>query len=333
MNAKSKTPTARKKSGKESIYDLAAKIGVSASTVSRVLNRRPGIGDETRLKVLELARNAGFRPRTKLRQTTVAIVIDRLQYSTLGGYIPSLLSYLMNFLSRQSFAVELVTEHNFNRLQDRLVDGVIALSWDDHTVNALKNLQGVPVVMINRVDIEGFSAVATNHKLDGEMAVEYFFSRGHRKITMINGERDNWGSRERLSGFLEKGHQLGLDIPPQAIGYTEHQSAYGLLKRIMAENSPTAVFVASEDLALEVNYILKEMLGYRIPQEISLIGMESPQVSQYLSPPMTSIAQPFENIAEKALELISMLMEVENVDPTVVYLKNHLIERESVSLV
>jgi DNA-binding LacI/PurR family transcriptional regulator len=321
------------KVSKESIYDLAAKIGVSASTVSRVLNRRPGIGEDTRQKVLELARTNGFRPRTRLRQTTIAIVIDRLQFSSMGGFVPSLLSYLMRSLSRKNYAVELVTEHNFNRLYDRLVDGVIALTWDDITVDALKTLQGVPVVTINRVDVPSFSAVATDHKRDGEMAANYLYERGHMKVALVTEERENWGSRERVSGFLAKCTELKMPIDPQSINYTGHQPAYGLLKRIIQELKPSALFVANENLALEVSYILKEMLGLRIPQDISILGMESPQVSQYLSPPMTSISQPFDQIAEKTIELMSRLVETDGMPPEVVMLKNQLIERESVLLI
>lgn len=317
---------------KESIYDLAGKVGVSASTVSRVLNERPGIGEETRKIVLELARSRGFRPRTRVRQTTIALVVDRLQYTATGGFVPSMLGCLMHELSRKRFAVELVTEQNLERLHERFIDGVIGMVWDEGTLGALKTLVDIPVVLINRLDVAGFSAVATDHRRDGETAAAYLASRGHRHLCFIGEEENNWGTRERVAGFLQKSRGLDLAVGPANVGYTEHQAAFRLLKRFINDLGPTALFVANENLALEVNYVLREMLGLRIPQDISILGMESLSVSQFLSPPMTSLVQPLDALAREALEMVCRKMAETSPKPETLKITNTLIERESVSI-
>lgn len=122
----------------ESIYKIAERAGVSASTVSRVLNQRSGIGSATREAILEHARAVGFRPRMKARQRTVAVVTDRNRFSSYGGFVTCLLSSLVEALSQVDVAVELVTEHNRGRLSERLIDGVIAMAWDGETLERLR---------------------------------------------------------------------------------------------------------------------------------------------------------------------------------------------------
>jgi len=268
----------------QSIYELAAQTGVSASTVSRVLNGRHGIGEATRRKVLSLARAQGFRPRMVARRVTVAVVIDRYQFASLGGFVSALLSNLVEMLSKRQIAVELLTQHNLERLQEGLIDGILAMAWDDASIEAIRKLPKVPVVTLNRMDLEDCSAVATDHREQAVAAVEYLFSRGHRRIAMLGEERYNWGSTERIAGFTETMKAKGLPVDDRHIVFTDHQPIYAVVGRLMSGLKPTGIFVASEDLALEASYILRDVLSLKIPQEVSLIGMESPNVSEFLAP-------------------------------------------------
>lgn len=314
----------------QSIYELADTLGVSTSTVSRVLNHRGGIGEATRKRVLASARAAGFRPRMSARQMTIAVVIDRHRFTTFGGFVPNLLSCVVESLSKHDVAVELVTEHNLDRLNSRLIDGVLAMAWDDSTIELLKQMRDVSIVTLNRMDVPEFSAVATNHRLQGEMAVEYLAGRGHQRIAMICEERSNWGTQQRIEGFRAKLHELDLPVDEYTVSFTDHQPMYGLLRRLTTLAHPTAIFVANESLGLEASYILQNVLNVRVPHDVSLMGMESPQVSQFLSPPLTAIAQPLDELAEHSLEVL--LRQISNGrQPVHELLANRLIERESVA--
>lgn len=317
---------------KQSIYVLAEELGVSASTVSRVLNRRGGIGEETRKRVLASAKAFGFRPQAAARQLTVAVVVDRLRYATSGGFVSSLLSCLVESLSKQEVAVELVTQHNLDRLDSRLIDGVLALAWDDSTVELLKGLSQTPVVAINRMDVPEFSTVVTDHHRHGAMAVDYLVSRGHRRIAMVCEERNNWGTQQRIEGFMASVAEHGLNLDDCPIAFTDHQPMYGLLRRLTTVASPTAIFVASEDHGLEASHILPHVLGIRIPQDLSLLGMESTKVSQFLSPPLTTLCQPLDELAERSLELLlERIRNKQDEETGRVILESRLIERESVA--
>jgi DNA-binding LacI/PurR family transcriptional regulator len=315
----------------QSIYDLADRVGVSASTVSRVLNGRDGIGEATRQRVLSAARAAGFRPRMTARSLTVALVVDRNQFVTFGGFVSTLMSHVVHVLARHDVAVELITEHSFARLRDRLIDGVLAMAWDDSTIEELRKLPDVPVVTMNRMDTSEFSAVATNHRRQGEMAVDYLYGRGHRRIAMVSEERDNWGSLERVAGFSAAMKRNGLEMAPDCVVFTDHQPMYGVMRRLLTGYNPTALFVAGEDLGLEASYILRDVLGLKVPRDMSLLGMESSKVSQFLAPPMTTLCQPLEELAERSLEVLLQQMDGRKAAPQRVILENTLIERESVA--
>ena len=315
-----------------SIYDLAQQAGVSTSTVSRVLNHRSGIGSKTRKMILEQARAAGFRPRMRARQRTIAVVTDRNRYSKYGGFVTSLLGSIVQVLSKEDVSVELVTEHNRARLNERLVDGVLAMAWDEETLQQLRNIGDVPVVTLNSVHTPEFSAVATDHRQQALMAVQHFARHGHRRIAMICEEANNWGSRERLLGFKAAMATEGLPADDALVSYSGHQPMYSLLHRIMNTVQPTAIFIACENLGLEATYILQKVLGVRVPHDVSLIGMESPWASQFLSPPMTTIHQPLDELAAAGLSMLLGLIERDR-EKGCKMLQNRLIERESVMMV
>ncbi len=313
-----------------SIYDLADQMGVSASTVSRVLNGRHGIGEATRKRVLLAARTAGFRPRMTARNLTIALVIDRSQFASSGGFISMLVNDLVKAISRRDVAVELVTERSFGRIRGRLVDGIVAMAWDDSTIEELRALPDIPIVLINRMDDPTLSAVASNHLLQGEMAAEYFYKHGHRRVAMICEEQNNWGTRQRSEGFLKTLKKRGMDISDETIQFTDHQPMYGVLQHLTTGLKPTAIFVAGEDMGLEASYITRQVLGLRIPEDISFMGMEAAKVSQFLFPPMTTLCQPVEQLVEKAMDVLLQQMESQDRTPTHLRLENVMIERASV---
>jgi DNA-binding LacI/PurR family transcriptional regulator len=312
-----------------SIYDLAKKTGVSVSTVSRVMNQRGRISLETRQRVLAAARDAGFRPRMAARQITVAVVLDRMRYVTFGGFVSSLLTHVVDCLSKQDVAVEIYTENSVDRLGSRFIDGVLAMSWDDPTIDKLRQLRAVPVVLINRMDVPTLSSVATDHIQGGRLVGDYLLQRGHRRIAFLAEEAD-WGAQQRIHGLSATLEAAGVNLPPELIGYTQHQPLYGVLRRIIAQK-PTAIFLAGEDLALEASFILTEVLGVQVPKDLSVVGIENAKVSQFVRPPHTTLCQPLDRLAEAAMQLLMQHITRHDATPRRELLENTLLERESVA--
>ncbi|MEM6550678.1 MAG: LacI family DNA-binding transcriptional regulator [Planctomycetota bacterium] len=312
-----------------SIYDLADKTGLATSTISRVLNQRGRISMRTRQRVLAAAREAGFKPRMSARQTSVAIVLDRIQFSTYGGFISSVLNHLIEQLAMQELAVEVYTEKSVGRLTSRFIDAVIALTWDDSTLQQLRQLQGVPIVAINRLDLPEVSAVASDHYQSGQIVGEYLIQHGHTRIAFL-AEEDDWGAKERQRALFDVIRANGHDPLPEMALFTQHQSIEGTLRQLLAHH-PSALFLAGEDLALEGTFILTDKLGVRVPDDLSLIALENTKVSQYTRPPLTTVAQPISKIAQEIMEVILRHTEVDEHKAEQRLLENTLIERESVA--
>jgi DNA-binding LacI/PurR family transcriptional regulator len=311
-----------------SIYDLAKRTGVSTSTVSRVLNQRGRISFATRQKVLTAAREAGFKPRMSARQTAVAVVLDRMRYTTYGGFVSSVLTHLVDEFSRHDVAVEVYTENNVERLGSRFIDAVVGMSWDQATLQQLRQLRDVPVVLVNRMDLPEFSFAATDHHHGGRLVADYLIGRGHRRIAFLAEESD-WGAQERLRGIRDSLGAAGDALRDELVAFTEHQPVYGALRRVLAHR-PTAIFLAGEDLALEASYVLTDVLGVSVPDHVSVVGIENHKVSQFTRPPLTALRQPLDRLAAEALRLVMEHIEGRTSEPTRAVLANDLIERESV---
>ncbi len=311
-----------------SIYDLAKQTGLSTSTISRVLNQRGRISEKTRLQVLAAAREAGFKPRAAVRRSTVALVVDRMRYAVYGGFVPVMLSQLICEMARYDLTAEVYTEDNVEQLGTRFIDGVIALTWDQQTLEKLQSLQSVPIVLVNRLGVESFSSVATDHALGGRLAGEHFLKHGHKKIAFI-AEEDDWGFEQRIIGLRDVMTAAGLPEDHLAVGLTNHQPLHQTLIDLLEQN-PTALVIGGEDLTIAAIYELTNVLHIKVPEELSIIGMEVSSVSEYVNPPLTTLAQPLDQLASEVLSLLNDSINSNDNAPRQVMIGTTLIERKSV---
>jgi len=311
----------------QSIYDLAKQTGVSTSTVSRVLNQSGRISERTRHRVLTAARKAGFRPRASVRRCTIAIVTDRFRYVSYGGYVSTLLTHLVSEMGQFDWVFEVYTESNVDRLGTRFIDGVISLAWDPATVDVLRELKDVPIVAINRLDLAGISAVSTDHAQGGRLVGEHLTQQGHRRIAVLTEERD-WGAMQRVAGLRQAMAARDINEDDLLLVDTGHGPVGPALKSVIDQQA-TALFLAGEDLSLEAMSELAK-LGCRVPDNLSVVGLESERISQFLQPPLTCLRQPFAKLASASLKLIGEHMENARGEPRHVLLDNDLAQRHSV---
>lgn len=320
--------TNRKSKEIKTIYDLAEHTGLATSTISRVLNQRGRINTRTRQRVLSAAREAGFKPRVSARQTVVAVVLDRIRYSTHGGFISSMLTHLINQIAEHDLTVEVFTENSMHGLGNRFIDAIIAMSWDQTTLNHLKRMKDVPIVFVNGHNLPGTSLAASDHYQSGELAGNFFLNHGHTRIAFLAEEHD-WGAEQRLHGLTDALQAHGHTLPPASIGFTGHQPIHDVLRKLVAQK-PTGLFLAGEDLAMEGAFILTDCLGIKVPDEVSIIGLENTQVSRFTRPPLTTLRQPLQEIAREALRIVLEQRDSKRFVPQKTFLRNTVVERESV---
>jgi LacI family transcriptional regulator len=310
-----------------SIFDVARAAGVSIGTVSRVFNDKPDVAEATRALVLETAKRVDYRPRVSRRRVTVGLIIDDIERANQVGFVSDAVSTLTKHMALRGALLEIISMRDLDVLYRNYVRGaiVILLSPDS---GPLENIRNLPLLFINN-QVEGprHSFVASDHAQGARIAVRHLLQLGHRRIGFLEVRSDLWGSRERLRGYREAFAAAGLKPPANLARFCEQGPAYGALVSLLAEK-PTALLVCGEDLSLEVNRLLLHELDVRIPRDLSVITFETPLVSELLSPPQTTVCQPWEDMGRLAVDNILDLIKGRR-DPVRLLLPNRLIERRS----
>jgi LacI family transcriptional regulator len=317
-----------KKTECKSIYDLAEITGVSYASVSRVLNNRGRTSEATRKAVLKAAAEYNFKPKMKARRKTIGIVmiLDRMIKHGFYGYIDTVLLQLLNELTIKGYSIEFFSAHNINSLQNCLLDALVCCGWNDQIGETMDRMSNMPVVLINGKPVPGCSRIHSDHEQSGRMAAEYLIEKGHTRAGIILDCR-KWGNERRAEGFKKVFEEKGLSWNPILSGYLSEQTESIMLKNMLSSGA-SAFFLAGEDIILPVSSTI-QMLNDCEKNPVTIISMENSSFSRYQNPPMTTIAQPFDAMIEKTIELIDTQIEKGVNQPQDIRLDNSLIVRNS----
>ncbi len=307
------------------LAQVALRARVSTGTVSRVFNNSALIPSETRSRVLSAARELGFRPRVGVRSKQIALVTEPPYKTVMGGYVNTLTQYICFALSRANAGINLITEDRIGSLADCWFDGIIGIAWEPETIGMLRKLRNLPIVWLSDDQSEYFHTIYVDCRATGHLAGEYLFSKGHRRIAVIH-EPDYTGTG-RADGVGDVLRENGYDPDEYLLKFANTLPLHLSVKQ-MIDAGCTAVWVTGEDMkALEVNWLIQELAGKRVPEDISLMAFENPGVSEFQRPSFTTIASPLRETAEKAVELV-LADELDSLQK--IELTNTLIERNSV---
>jgi len=320
---------APRKKSKGSIYDVAKASGVSIGTVSRVFNEKRDVAEATRKLVLEAAKKVNYMPRISTRRVNIGLIVEELEKANEVGYVSDIVSTLAKHMALGGGVLELVSLQDLDAVYRNYMRGVIAVVFAKD-LKKFAALRHVPLILINNV-IEGpnYHYVASDHAQGVRLAAEHLLGRGHRKIGFLEVVKDTWASRQRQRGFREAFEKLDVKLPGNLMRFCENRPARDAVIPLL-EAKPTALIVCGEDLSLEVSKLLIHDFKVEIPKDLSLVTFETPIVSSLLSPPQTTVAQPWEEIGRQAVEGIIGLVEGKRTKPLRVLLPNRLIERGSV---
>lgn len=309
-------------SKKVTIKDVAKIAGVSAQTVSRVVNNHPDVSDETRSRIQKIVDELGYSPNIIARSliqgktNTIGVVAFRLDYFGSNSILTaierraaklgySLLLTLINDLDESK------TDPVLNQLLSRQVDGLIwTLPWKQDTSDSLslktKKLP-LPVVLLNRKSFPGDTVVCLDNRYGARLATKHLKSNGYKNIGIITGPTDWWESDERYKGWCEE-----LNFQPHSpqaeclteIGDWTPQSGEDAMYRLL-EKSPEidAVFVCNDQMGLGV-YRAAGKIGLRIPEDLGVVGFDNIPETEFFSPSMTSIDQHSNDLGGMAVNQI-----------------------------
>lgn len=291
------------------IKDIARIAQVSHTTVSRALNDKSRIRDETKEKILAIAKEMNYRPDfiarslVSRRTKTLGLVITTIAnpfYNELAQGIEATargLGYSIILCCAHS---DLSTEKQYiDMLRSRGVDGIILTSAciEDPNIGALAE-EGFPIILVNRRTYhptvkEKVDYVGVDNILGGFLAVEHLIKLGHKRIGVIGGSTESSVGFERLEGGKKALEAYGLEKKEKYFleGDFLKESGYRGGKQFlrMAE-PPTAIFAANDYMAMGVYQAMSEK-GVKVPEEMSLIGFNDIEFAGMIGIELTTVGQ------------------------------------------
>lgn len=341
MNHQSRRPT---------IKQVAAVAGVSTQTVSRVMNGRPDVSDETRLRVQQVINDLGYQPsalaRSLIQQKTytLGVVIAGLKFvgpsRTLNGITSAaedagytiLLKELPYFHANQIVPI-------IDSLNARHVDGII---WAVPEIGENRNwVQDwalevkTPVIYLTMEPREGISVVSVNNYLGGRMVMNHLLEQGYRKIGHISGPLDWWESRQRLSAWRDTLKEAGLAANEEywVEGNWSTTSGLAAISKLFKQYPDMdAVFAGNDQMALSV-LVYANQQGYRIPQDVGIAGFDNLPEGEFFVSPLTTVQQDFQHLGKVAVQEMLKAIESnrnhESIESRTIMLTPSLVIRES----
>jgi LacI family transcriptional regulator len=304
------------------ITDVARLAGVSIKTVSRVVNREPGVREETRARVQAAIDELDYCPNQSARDLASAkahliclIYEDPSNYGLpSAGYIIRLQSGVLRVC--RSHGYELLV-HPASQTNPKVAEelqavirrarpaGIVLaapLSSNPAIVKAITQTN-TPLVRISPGQKRATGAVVVTNDLEysAEMT-RYLADCGHQAIAFVNGHPDHRAVQLRLSGYKEGLKQSGLPFVKSLVVQGDNSFGSGLeagLKLLSRKQRPTAIFAANDDMAVGVMRAANQ-LGLSIPKDVSIAGCDDITLAEQVHPPLTTIRQPFSTMAEQA---------------------------------
>ncbi|MDR3148164.1 MAG: LacI family transcriptional regulator [Treponema sp.] len=324
-----------------SIKDIAKQVGTSPSTVSRVVNGKQHVNSEKRQRILSLIKETGYMPDKAARSMvlrrsfTVGLVIadtfnmfQQQLFSIIERYLEALGYHTLFLFAKFDEAGE---EACLARIKKEKLDGLILfhevhhLGFYEHFIKA-----ALPVVAAT-CNYRDFPALRVDDQQAAFEAVCHLISLGHRKIGMINGRGHPFGSH-RLEGYYRAMDALKSSREECQVAAVPHYTAeYGMegMRELLSRGMDfTALFASTDELAIGAIRVLRDE-GLRVPEDISVIGFDDINMSNYIIPRLTTIHQPLEEIGEQtALTLHRRIIDRVSATPEQIF-PHRLIIRES----
>lgn len=328
---------------KITIYDVAEKSGVSIATVSKVINNTGRISDKTRKKVLQIMEELDYQP------SVVASALSGKSTFTIGLTLPDLANPYFAELARaiedegrkHGFNVFICSTDNdvhkeeeyYQLFMKKRVDGIIMVSRDKQNVVVKKILnEKVPLVMIAR---EILSAPVTSVMVDdyygGMQAGLHLLQQGHRRIAVIAENLTELGSKERLRGCSDALKEAQLELDPKLViegGYSLESGKKATKELLQQKRRPTAVFACNDILAIGAIQAARES-GLHVPEDLSIVGYDNTILATIIDPPLTTVAQPMNEIGERSVTLLVQQIQSKEMVRQRVMLMPDLIVRQS----
>ncbi|NGQ95856.1 LacI family transcriptional regulator [Brevibacillus sp. SYP-B805] len=328
------------------IKEIAKLAGVTPATVSMVINDSGRVGEETRKKVKKIAEELGYRPNVIAQ----GLVTQRLKL--IGMIVPSfhddfshdVFLGIEEYAKRLGYKVLVGLTHNQGDLEESLIREFLQLnvagliiqpapsSWQDTPFFQELQQEKIPFVFFTRYPQQGdYERVLCEDALGGELATRHLIERGHTRIAfytnrIVEKANDSINKREGYRAAMRK---AGLEARREWEVSSERFASDEALKQWISEHGITAIFVSTDFTAINLMLRLQEM-GYRVPEDIAIVGYDDIRMASMCSPKLTTIQVPKRKIGELAAQkIIPDLQDAHPLPPKQVLVTPQLIIRRS----
>lgn len=319
--------------------DVARLAGVSTATVSRVVNGRYGVSASTIAQVRSAIERLGYE------SSLVAASLRRTRTNVLGlvthsfqSYTAEVLKGVMDALTQSGFDLIIYAnsdvygtysegweQRHLTRLSGTLTDGCIVVTpWGEVRTST-------PVVVIDPVRDSTVPSVTADNLTGATTAVEHLLGLGHRRIGFIAGRSSLAAAWSREEGYRKALAEAGVPVDPALIGRGDFnpESAAPLARALLERpDRPTAIFAASDGMALKVLEVAKEM-GLDVPGDLSVVGFDNIPESALAEPRLTTVDQSMYRLGHEAAHMLKSLVTGEWEGPRQILLPTRLLVRGS----
>lgn len=311
------------------IKEIAHRLNISVSTVSRALHDHPSIGLRTKTKVKELAKELSYVPNQtaiffQQRKTyTIGVILPELS----EAFFSSAISGIEDAATKSKYTVLMGQSHDDEEREKQIVDTMKTHRVDGLIISISKNTenyshfemlkkQDIPVVFFDRVPkMPNIHYVACNLESGTIEAVNYLLKRGHRVIGMINGPKNLIATKERLDGYIKALQKHRLKYDPHLIVSSDlsKEGTEEAMKKLMThKRKPTAIVAFNDYVALDaVHYASQSHL--KINKDLSFVSYANLPINRYAAyPPLASVEQYPYLQGQKATEILIELINNQN---------------------
>lgn len=344
--------------------DIAKIVGVSRSTVSRVINNYPDIPPATREKVLKAIKEYNYYPNASARRlagkknSTLGIFIVDIKDNEKphhvikddgdllydNSYFSPFINTFIDQANKIQYYVLVSTVYSSEELwkiqsvfyEKRIDGGVIIGSNENDFDRILKTIKkdfilAAVDINVNEQNKNKAIYVNINNYTGAYEATKYLIELGHKDIGIITGDLDKLSGKTRFESFKAALSDNCIPLNEDFIAYgcfTEYSGYEGMNKILMSGNKPTAVLVCNDTMAVGAYKAIGEF-GLRIPEDISVIGFDNIQSSQHMSPPLTTVNVSLTEAAKYCVELVVRSIEDNKLYAEERVINTHLIKRNS----
>jgi len=299
------------------IKEVAAKTGLSPTTISRVINRHPYVDDAKRKKVLDAMDELGYVPNSSARRlrgqktNTIAVIISRI----INPFFSHLVDAMELVAGEKGYQL-ILCDSRLNKereiaqlelLKTKQVDGIILASLQNEWKDIEPFTKYGPIISCNEYDNNAqIPIIRCDQQYGGYIGTKHLIEKGHRKIAYAGGADRIQLTFDRKIGFYKAINEQGLSVPNDwmFLSFYGIEDGKNIFRQIQAmKDRPTAIFAGGDEVAAGIIQEAKRSHN-RVPEDIAVVGFDNQPIADLIEPGLTTIEQPMKLMGTRAMEMM-----------------------------